>query len=47
MSAYLDALKALGLPPTDPNTAVALGGARHGSTSNTRDDTELRDARLF
>lgn len=24
-AAYFDALKRLGLPPTDPNTAVALG----------------------
>jgi hypothetical protein len=26
MTAYLAALKELGLPPTDPNTAIALGG---------------------
>jgi hypothetical protein len=25
MTSYLDALKELGLPPTDPNTALALG----------------------
>lgn len=25
MTSYFDALKELGLPPTDPNTALALG----------------------